>query len=472
MSKLYTIVDTILECKGELLNIPFAVCFLENGVYSFDTRIHDSDFYKKYRDSYIVLKGTTDSNHKIEAVGLFISKFVTPSKAATLACDKFVKITKPWGGEFKNDIEESSTENKRVFAIELEGLKIRYSDRTEIERYRRSGKLEDFLNFEFDHNECVILLNNNVLQKNYSVLLTANSQNENTFIEFVTKEGYDDLFEDDFKKFRAAFIQFLSFINGAPLLLRKQFSGNFHTISGSGNVDAEITAIYSHKPLDKLYYSEYLPINWNHGMTNDILPILFLDGFNNYYIQNQTLDLNSLVSSLNEAHQTGGPKEQYYILITALEKIVNNFYKKGNKSETLIQPAIFNNSIKSELLRVLENYKAEIKTDNKAAYDIFKSRIGGINKIKDNDNKQKFYQFFNFCNIEVSPYLSNLIEVERNQAVHEGKVGNDENDALSAYLKLDHLLRDVILNLMQYNKTRNPKVMRQKPFPYKTPWSG
>jgi hypothetical protein len=177
------------------------------------------------------------------------------------------------------------------------------------------------------------------------------------------------------------------------------------------------------------------------------------------------------VDSINQAHQTSGPKEQYFILITALEKIVNNFHKTSLTSETLIESDFFDNTVKGELLQTLEKHRAKIKGYNTIAFDILKSRIGGLNRRKKNDNKQKFYEFFQFCKIGVSPYLTNLIEIERNQAVHEGKVGNDYNEELAAYLKLDHLLRDIILNLIGYDRIRNPKLYYQKPFPYKTPWS-
>lgn len=471
MNKIYTIVDIVLECKEGFLNIPLAICYEENGIYLFDTCINDIEFYKKCRNSFLTLRGMTDSYQKIEAYGLFISNFKTPSKAATLACDRFIKIIEPWAGKFNEETNVDKLEGIRVFGIELEGLKIKFSDRTEIERYRKSGKIDDILNFKFDHNHCELLLNDELFNKNYSILFTANPKNENIFIEFVSKSGCHDLFYEDYKKIRPSFIQFLSFINGAPILLRKEFTGTFHGTVGSGNIYSEITAIYSHKPMDKLYYSDYLPINDGHSLTEKILPILMLQGFNNYYKHNKALDLNSLVASINEAYQTTGSKEQYYILITALEKVINNFNKTNKQLKTLVDPSFFDNTLKAELLHIIENHKALIKAENKTAFDIYKSRIGGLNRIKENDNKQKFYQFFDFCKIEVSPYLSNLIEVERNQAVHEGKIGDNDTEALVSYQKLDHLLRDIVLNLMDYNRIRKPKVAYQSPFPYSTPWS-
>jgi hypothetical protein len=471
MEKLFSIVDIELECEGDRIQIPFANCFNDNGLYSFDTRIQDIEFYKKHNRSYLTLRGLTEKQNKIEAYGLIISHFATPSMATTLTCDRSVKIIQAWGGDFEKETTIVNTKKHRVFGIELEGLKIQFSDKTEIERFRRSGKIDDFLNFKFDHSQFELLINDETLRSSYSVLLTANASNENVFVEFVKGNGFSELTEEEFKKFRSEFIYFLSFINGAPILLRRQFTGTFGTIEGSGALDAEVVSIYSRKPQDKLYYNDYLPINQEHWMTERILPVLFIKGFDNYYRHNKTLDLNALVVSLNEAWQTAGPREQYYILITALEKVVNNFHKTQPRANKLIDPASFD-GLKTDLLNVLGQHRATIKAINKPAYDIFRSRIGGLNSVKVNDNKQKFYQFFAFCHISVSPYLAHLIEVERNQAVHEGKVGGKDDEALAAYLKLDHLIRDIILNLMGYDRVRKPRIIYQTPFPYPSPWSG
>jgi len=470
-NKLYRIIDATLECKGDSLKISYAICFEENGIFSFDTRVTDMEFYKKYRNSYIALHGLTDDHHRIEAKGLFISSFKMPSGSIILTCDRFIRIIKSWNGELIKEYIPFTVNHSRVYGIELEGLKMHFSDRTDIERYRKYGKIEDLIDFKFDHNQCGLLIKDESLEKYYSVLFSAHSQNDNILVEFVSQSGHHDLFYEDYKRIRSTFIQFLSFINGAHILLRKEFTGNFHSLPGMGNVETEITSTYSRKPLDKQYYSDYLPINQDHTMTDRILPILMLKGFNNYYKFNKTLDLNALVASLNDAYQTSGSRERYYILITALERIVNNFIKPNQKSNNLLETDFFNNTLKAELLKTIENYRSEIKSQNNAAYDIFKSRIGGLNKLRENDNKQKFYQFFDFCKIDGSPYIINLIEVERNQAVHEGKVGNDDNEAYTLYLKLDHLLRDIVLNLIDYDRIRKPLVHYQTPYPYSTPWS-
>jgi len=93
--------------------------------------------------------------------------------------------------------------------------------------------------------------------------------------------------------------------------------------------------------------------------------------------------------------------------------------------------------------------------DNSSAWAIFKSKIGNINKSNKAETSQKLYELFTYSKIPINSEVENLIETERNQAVHEGVIGMTEQDRIKNYWKLDHILRDIILNLIDYKSYRN-----------------
>jgi hypothetical protein len=164
----------------------------------------------------------------------------------------------------------------------------------------------------------------------------------------------------------------------------------------------------------------------------------------------------SLVFSLNNSTETIGLEEKYFILITALEKICTNYAKTIRQpNTTLIDKDTFINDIKPELDAVLKKYETIIKQDNLSAWAIFKSKIGNVNKSNNAETSQKLYELFAYSKIPINSDVVSLIEKERNQALHEGIIGMTEQDRIKNYWKLDHILRDIILNLIDYKSYRN-----------------
>ena len=102
----------------------------------------------------------------------------------------------------------------------------------------------------------------------------------------------------------------------------------------------------------------------------------------------------------------------------------------------------------------MKKYELIIKKENPSAWAIYKSKIGNINQSNNAETTQKLYELFAYAKIAVNSEVQRLVENERNQAVHEGIIGVTEENRINNYWKLDHILRDVILNLIGYKGLR------------------
>jgi hypothetical protein len=258
-------------------------------------------------------------------------------------------------------------------------------------------------------------------------------------------------------------VSFLSFINGNNIHVRKEFFGEFLTIKGANKgYDSHSVKIYSFKNKVTAYHNDYLPINEHHSYTHQVFTKIFITGFDKFYQLNKKLDFSSLILSLNSANSVD-LDEKYFILITALERISRNYGKYNpDKSSFLIDESYFNNIIKPEFYQLLKKHKSEIEKRYRTAFSIYSSKIGNLNKRNNLETTQKIYELLNYANIKISNSVMNMVEIERNKAVHEGIVGRDDKERVKNYWKLDHILRDIILNLIDYKGIRNRKYDYEK----------
>jgi hypothetical protein len=187
-----------------------------------------------------------------------------------------------------------------------------------------------------------------------------------------------------------------------------------------------------------------------------------LYGFDKFYQINKKLDFSRLIFSLNATNDVG-LDERFFILITALERISKNYTNNNNDESThLIDDDFFRGTLKPELINQIKKYKNDISRFNKEAWSIINSKIGNLNRRHNSDTSQKLYEFLNYANINISNSVVNLIENERNLAVHEGIIGKDDTARIKNYWKLDHVLRDIILNLIEYKGIRKRKFEYEK----------
>ena len=82
----------------------------------------------------------------------------------------------------------------------------------------------------------------------------------------------------------------------------------------------------------------------------------------------------------------------------------------------------------------------------------------GFNSIESKpDTDEKFYELFKYSGIKKSPEIEQLV-TQRHFAIHEGDIGKSTKDKWRFYFKLDHILRDIILNRIGYDGVRKRQI--------------
>jgi hypothetical protein len=457
MKLIYTITNGRIECGEYSSDLNFALIFEEDGVINIETFITDQNFYAKTEKirQYHKITGVTEKGYDIVCYQLFCNSYNYQNQKAKFTCN--YKITLTNNKDEEKYKEDNSPIEKSVFFIELDGLKTKFADFTRIEKHRRSEKIDDFLATTFDHTNFGFLFNHpDIIGNYYSVELIENPENKNIIVDLRKKKGYCEITNIVYENMKKEFLSLLSFINGANVRIRKELKGYYYTNKGNNNFDSQDVTIFSFKNQRNLNCNDYFPINEHHSYSSEIFSKMFFQGFDKFYHLNKDLDFLSLIFSLNSTN-TNDINERYFILITALERICSNFKKISNNSTELIDGEIYKNKVKPRFKELLNTLKKEINIKKKSAWDIYSSKIGDLNRRNNKDTKQKIYEFFEYSKITLNESVINLVENERNSAVHEGKIGESDEEEIKNYLKLDHILRDCIANLLEYNGKRNRK---------------
>jgi hypothetical protein len=451
----YTILQGHLICGVHVCDIPFALVFNASGSFAVETFLPGKEFFEQTKDieSYKLI-GKTEKGYDIEIEDLYLKRFSFSNCKMELVCLGFIKLMD--NRREKPQIDGLDTYDDSIYIVEVEGLAMKFGHHTEAKRYRNGVELKEFFNHDFDHTSCAMLINFSEKEGNYyKLIFTKNPENENMIIDFSEHEGYNRLTYKNYLVIKNTLISFLSFVNGGDISVRKELTGSSVTTSGNQIINSQTVYIYSFKKEIAAYNDYFLPINKHRTYASKIIPHLFISCFDQYFQLNKKLDFNALVFSLNNSTQTIGLEEKYFILITALERLCNNYSKTvRDPKKTLIDNTLFRENIKPELDAVLKKYELIIKRENPSAWAIYKSKIGNINQSNNAETTQKLYELFAYAKIAVNSEVQRLVENERNQAVHEGIIGVTEENRINNYWKLDHILRDVILNLIGYKGLR------------------
>jgi hypothetical protein len=451
MSLVYTIKSGYLECQEEKLDIPFALVFLENGIYRIEILLANNDFYNKYQFNYYYkLFGVTEKNYAIECTRLELTSHDGGTNKVIFRCDDYVKLTK--NDEDQHEIEDEKT-RERIFFVELENLKTKFGNFNH--RGNILGENDAIISKSIlDHTETgwvIEDLENNGNYFKFKIIQKPNS--ENILIDFRSDTNHCKLYYDDYLKIKRDLFSILSFINGGNVIVRSELIGDYYSQSNKG-FDSHIKINYSREIIKDYSHNNYIEINSHHSYSDNIFREIFFNCFRNFQKLNKLLDFDSLIFSLNVASQSTGLDERYFILITALERITKK-YSKLNIDVNLfhIDDKLFENEIKDNLIKALEN----LKTIDHESWGTMKSIVSNLNKKHKGSTANSLLDFLQYSKIPINENIQNLIKVERNDAVHEGKIGETFEDSYENYLKLDHILRDIILNSIEYFSYRNRK---------------
>lgn len=455
MQLVYTITSGHIKGQESNCEIPFALVFLDKGIYRIETFFKDEDFFDKNKNSYFSIVGKTEKEYDIEIFGLGYTKYKYATRKAELICHQHLIITDNRPNGYEKTQEEIDS-GDLIWYIEVEGMKMKFADHTTTEKYRNSEKVDGIRFPDFDHTSCMIKINHpDILGNHFELTFIENPKNGNILIDFASHRHHNPFYFNYYLKIRKELISFLSFINGGNVFIRKELTG---ITFNEKAIDSQIVYHYSRKKRNDFYCNDYIPINEHHSYSSPIFNNLFLFCFDSFFQLNKLLDLRALIFSLNNSTQTAGLEERYFILITAFEKLCSDYVKsKSSGSNTLIPKETFDTEIKQDLFDALEKNKSLIVSENESSFNTFKARIGGINRNND-DIVQRMYEFLDYAKIPINQLVKNLVEKERHEAVHEGIIGHSNVNKIENYWKLDHILRDSILNLIGYKSIRNRKV--------------
>ena len=448
MNLKYTITEGTIIGESKSCEIPFALVSEENGVYFIETFLKEGFYDETYFSKQFNLIGKTEKGYRIEIENLTFTIYKHHNDKAKFVCRNFVKLTELE----RNSLDEDSKEiEDNILFLEIEGFRTKFANHTDVKKYRQYGKVNEF-NVNFDHTSCSLYIQIEGYEENYFHIIFSQSKIDDTIlIDFTKNEGHGFLTYKHFQAFKKQFLGFLSFLNGGNVSIRRELTGNFYTVDGS---DSHIVYNYSFIKKSNHNTSDYIPINEHHSYSSSIFQKAFIYSFNEFYHNDLKLDLISTVSSLNSAFTTSGIRQAYSILINALEKICTNYQLSiGDFDETIIENKVWEESIKPALLEILEVHKSEINSKNIDAFRIFKSKVGDLNRRK-NSTVQKMFDLLKFGFIPINQNVENLVTNERHSAVHNGEFGENFTEMIINFQKLDHILRDIILNIIDYRSYR------------------
>jgi hypothetical protein len=411
MSLVYTIKSGYLECQEEKLDIPFALVFLENGIYRIEILLPNNDFYNKYKFNYYYkLFGVTEKNYAIECTGLELTSHDGGTNKVIFICDNYIKLTNE--DENQDEIKDEKT-RERIFFIELENFKTKFGNFNH--RNNILGNHSVYSKSILDHTETGWVIDNLENNGNYFKLKIIQKPNsENILIDFRSDNNHCKLYYDDYLKIKKDLISILSFVNGGNVIVRSELMGDYYSQNNHG-FDSHIKINYSREIIKDYSHNDYIEINSHHSYSDSIFREIFFKCFRNFQKMNKLLDFDSLIFSLNIASQSKGLDERYFILITALERITKK-YSKLNIDVNLfhIDNKLFENEIKGNLIKAIEN----LKTIDHKSWSTMKSIVTNLNKKHKGSTTNSLRDFLHYTKIPINGNVKNLIGPERNNAVH------------------------------------------------------
>lgn len=459
MKEVYRIKKGKLTIQNQVIPFDFGLVFEEEGIYFFDFYVSESFDLKafmdnegeKFRRNYFTMSALTDKNNEIEATQLSIIN-ITPDqsfmKMQSCGYLKHIEVRENFGDEKE---KEEKDKRQTLFYLEIEGLKMEYVDLTETTRARGGAKINDFYDWERDYTRALLVYDSLINFDSNNFLFTFfQSENENNItIELPNcQDGESNVLHyDTYKEFKLDLTRLLSLLNGAEVAIRKEFTGGFYEI---GKVNSQEVITYSFKTIKNESYNRYVPLNNGFHRGDNILNYVFIHCFNKYVVENKKLDLNSIIFYLNGAEQTGSIQEKFFIQIIAFERLAQKFVETLNDDDVFILPDDDYQPIKKELFAVLKKHRSK---KNKNGIGDLKAKVGELHKIKFKSTEYKFLKLLERADIPLTPEIKKIIDKVRHKAVHHGEIGKG-NEGVKNYLVLDELLRDIILNIIGYDRAR------------------
>jgi hypothetical protein len=428
------------------ISVAFEFCIVseEDGEYFFeffvDETIGFASLFEKNKDpfgnTYLSIEAVSDEGNNLRATHLFPYHIVPHLNKMECECHGRITVEKP----VDTELQEQSPEKPacpNLYFLKLEGLKMAFSDHTQIKAYRNHEEIPwtQLQDYNWNHSVCHL----QVEHKSYRAIFKNDSDDE-IIVEFLgAKYQYYALAYSDYLEFRADFIAILSFVNGAPVRIRTEYTGQFYS---QPELDSQVKHIYSFRRETYRNYNGFIPLNdlWSRG--DNILNRVLLWDFNRYRYWNGKLGLNGIVRLLGNAEQVRSMEERIFIQMILLERLSDSYAGLNSiQNPKLVQQALFA-EITTALDGMLRDFEDRL---TQSQLHTLKSRLFGLNDGKRQRTDIKIVAMLEDLSIAITEDIREVISEDRHAIIHKGKVGSGK-----AFDVLDKLLRQIIVSLIKY----------------------
>jgi hypothetical protein len=450
MREVYRLKKGTLESTDIKLPIDFGLVYEDDGTFIVDVYINESfnlsEFSKRRYDEQDTTSFNchckTDKNNKIEITTLHFTMTVPYESKISMIC--YGSITHTELTDFPTTPDELTEEPHKLHYLELEGLKMTFTDVTEQIRARGGEKISDGKDLKRDHTRALLVAD----RFPYNQVFYKDSNSDNIIVEFPNNSNNTLLYKT-FIELKRDYVSALSFLNGAEVKVRAEFTGYYYSV---GKIDSQISITYSFKRIVNGRHNDYIPLRSHLNIGQNILNRFFIFSFDKYREWNKALDLNSIVFYLSNAEQSKGIEDRFFIQIIAFERLAAKYVDTLNEKEAFASDPEKFETVKGLILDVIERHKGIFGKH----INSIKGRIGDLNIVRRKRTEEKFLSIIEDAKIDLTPDLENLVRVVRHNAIHKGEIGQAD-DIVKNCILLDQLLRDIILNLVEYERGNEKK---------------
>jgi hypothetical protein len=450
LTKSYILIDDI-----EIPSI-FSNIYDEDGFMYVEVHFKDDTFKdileekrkKNYWAHDVEFYGETVKSDYVHAYGLTLNTLKPYNKARFFVYDRLEHFKY---NSYDESIKKVISNKEAVYCIEVENLELQHSSMTERKEYKDGKEINKFKNFDFNYTSTLLVSdlklkeNGNNVNVNFHV-----SEKKNTVqINFLNHDEIAKLTYGEYVELKEYLVNLLSFLNGGKVRVSKEYCGSTYNIEVPRT---EIEIYYSYTKQKSKNKSEFIPIGNHSNRSTNILNHVLLK-FDNYVEAEDKYGLKQLIHSLNSLNDVNSYTERFKILIIALESISHRVQSAiGKEPNSFFVSNDDFKTIKQELLEVVKKHKKELSIEQ---YEKLSSKVGMLNENSKGVVK-KLNFFIDYCGINRTVEINNLIEKVRHSSVHEGLISKDEQEAFKLYTILDDILRYSILCLIKYNSIYNP----------------
>lgn len=437
---------------GKSFEIPFdfGIVSNEDGEYRIELFFESVELienaYSSHQNEFIDFNlkviATTEDNFIFEATSINFTSLPFSKKKGYFWCHGYIYVEKQKLQD--KQPEKPSSYKELLYYVTLEGLKMQFTNFTEKKVWRDGEEIT--FQYSSGLNTCdhsiVCLTHHDIHTK---MIWELDSKDDSTMVIRFPKAKYQYgyLHYEFWNEIKEDFIGLLSFLNGAQVQIRSEVTGEYMSVP---EPDGHKSYLYSFKKINNLRYNDYIPISRYANRRKNIVSQVFSTNFEKYREWNNRLNLNDIVFYLCNAEQTVSMDERVFTQMIMLEKLSDAYIKSMNVQDERIMSDAEEETVKNSLEAALKQNKRLFGEH----YDTVKSRILNFNYIKKSKTDEKLKALVEGANITITPKIEKLIRIVRNSTIHRGDIGGSPEERLDNFLQLDKLVRDIILNLIEY----------------------